>query len=141
MTADKLTDEQRRARALAIDRVNEKIKAEYGDALATLGMLPVVARIWPYTVEEQVESARRHGVELDVNRQRIQREYLDVVRSASPGELGMMVIVLTKLLEFDRIPGTRHDQLVHEIICVLSCAETFMESREQREAKRDDRPE
>lgn len=138
MSADKLTDEQRRARALAIDQIHEKIKAEYGDALVTLGMLPVVARVWPYTVEEHVESARRHGVELDTSRQRIQREYLDLLRSASLGELGMIVIVLTKLLEFDRIPGTRYDQLVNEIINVLTCAEGHMEIRERREAKRDD---
>ena len=141
MSADKLTNEQRRARALAIDQIHEKIKSEYGDALATLGVLPVVARVWPYTVEEHVESARRHGVDLDAGKQRIQREYLDLIRSASLGELGMMVIVLTKLLEFDRTPGTRHDQLVNEIINVLTCAEGHMAIREHREDKCDDRTE
>lgn len=130
-----LSDQERRTRVLALSKITEKIKSEYGDALAALGALPVVSRVWPYTVEDHVEAARRHGVELDANKQRIQREYLDLLRSASLGELGMLVIVLTKLLKFDRIPGTRHDQLVNEIINVLTCAEGHMEIKERRGAK------
>lgn len=132
---DGLTDEQRRARALTIDEISEKIKNEYGEALATLGMFPIVKRVWPYTVEDHVEHARSRGIKLDPGAQYIQREYLDLIRSASTAELSLLVAVLTKLLDFDRLKSSDHHRFINEIIGILSSAEVRLEVRQEREAE------
>lgn len=139
MSVGKLTDEERRARALTIDQITQKIKDEYGDALALLGMLPVVERVWPYTVEDHVEFARSRGITLDPDALRIQREYLDLLRSASVRELSFVVKLLTKLLDFDRLKSTDRNRLVHEMICILSSAEVTLTTRRIREAERADK--
>lgn len=135
MSGDKMTDEERRARALSLDEAAEKIKAEYGEALAALGCIPVIQRIWPYTVEEHVENARQRGITIDPAGQHIQREYLDLLRGASKTELNIVVSVLTKLLDFDRLRSTDHQRFVNEIICVLSHAETLGTLRRCRETE------
>ena len=123
---EKLSDEERRARALTLDQAAAKIQAEYGDALLLLGCRPVIQRIWPYTVEDHVAFARDRGIILDPSAQQVQRDYLDLLRGATPTELGVVVGVLTKLLEFDRLETTDRQRLIHEIICVLTCAEVCM---------------
>ena len=124
MTADKLTDEERRARALTLEQITVKLKTEYGDALAALGFMPVVQRVWPYTVESHVENARRRGITIDAGGQYIQRDYLDLLRGASPTELAVVVRVLNALLKFDMLHSTDHHRLVNEIIHILTYAET-----------------
>ena len=132
MPTDKLTDDERRAPALTPNPVAQKIKDEYGDALASLGMLPVVERVWPYTVEEHVENARRRGITLDADAQRIQREYLDLLRGASLQELNLVADVLTRLLDFDRLKSTDHVRFINEIIAILSHVEVAFELSKQR---------
>lgn len=127
-----LSDEERRARALTLDQTAEKIKDEYGDALAVLGCMPAVQRIWPYTVEQYVERARQRGIVLDPDAQHIQREYLDLLRCASKSELRLVVMVLTRLLDFDRLKSTDHHRFINEIIHILAHAETMMTVKKPR---------
>lgn len=103
MTADKLTDEQRRARALKLDEIAVKIKAEYGDVLAVLGFLPVIRRVWGYTVAEHVENALSRGIELNPRAQELQREWIDLLSGATPSELALVTAVLDKLLSVDHL--------------------------------------
>lgn len=132
MTEGKLTDEQRRARALSIEQAMEKIKAEYSEALAALGVLPTYEWISLPNVEEYVEAARRRGIELDPAAMHLRRELVNVVHSASPSELRVLVAVLSRLLEINRLPSTRWDGLLSELISVLSSAEVTMMRRDER---------
>lgn len=135
MSADKLTDEQRRARALSIEQAMEKIKAEYGPALAALGVLPMYEWISLPSVEQYVEAARQRGIELDPTAMQLRRELVNLIHGSSAGELRLLVAVLSRLLEFNRLPSTRWDGLIGEIISVLSSAEMRNERRE-REVER-----
>lgn len=130
MPADKLTDEERRACSLAIEQINEKIAAEYGDALAVLGVMPVIQRVWGYTVADHVAHALSRGIELSPRGQEIQRDWLDVLRSATTRELSFVVRVLSGILEVHDI-GHHHRDVLHELITVLSHAETTLEWREK----------
>lgn len=135
MSVDKLTDEQRRARRLSIEQITEKIKVEYGDALALLGMLPLVERVSTYTVEDHVAHAKSRGIELSAEALHIQREWLTVIGSASIGELGVVTRVLSLLLDYDRTDRASYMNLVNEIIAVLSHAEVMLELRKRDEAE------
>jgi hypothetical protein len=131
VNADKLTDEQRRARAITLDEAARKIKAEYGDALAVLGFLPVVQRVWSYTVAEHVDNALSRGIELNPRAQELQREWIDLLNGATPSELALLTAVLDKLLSIDHL-GMRHRGLLDEVIFVLTHAETRLETRRKR---------
>lgn len=135
MSVDKLTDEQRRARALSIDQITIKIKEEYGAALALLGALPVVERVRDYTPEEHAEFARERGIELDVNALRIQRDYLALLGSASVGELNVVTRTLNMLLVFDQLVrkpgGNGYADLINELIHMLTFAETMGELKRE----------
>lgn len=131
MTAEKLTDEERRARALRLDEIAVKIKAEYGDALAVLGFLPVIQRIWGYTVAEHVENALSRGVKLNPRAQELQREWIDLLIGVTPSELALVVAVLDKLLSVDHL-GMQHRGLLDEVIVVLTHAETRLQTKEKR---------
>jgi hypothetical protein len=135
VSANKLTDEQRRARTLAIDQISIKIKEEYGDALSLLGALPIIERVRDYTPEEHVEFARQRGIELDVNALRIQRDYLALLGSASVGELNVVTRTLNVLLVFDQLVrkpgGNGYMDLVNEIIHMLTFAETMGELKRE----------
>ncbi len=126
------TDEERRARALKLDEVAAKIKAEYGDALAVLGCLPVIQRVWGYTVVEHVENAQSRGIELNPRGQELQREWLDLLLGATPSELALVTAVLDKLLSVDHL-GMRHRGLLDEVIVVLTHAETRLETRKKHD--------
>lgn len=142
MSVGKLTDEQRHERALALDEIAEKIKTEYGDALAVLGCLPVIQRDWGYTVADHVERALSHGVVLNPRGQEIQRDYLDLLRTASITELSVVVRILAALLEVDRL-NIPHRNIVHEVINVLVFAEGMLENKKSRYDKEhsgDDNP-
>jgi hypothetical protein len=130
MHVDKLTDEERRARALSIDQINEKIKAEYGDALAVLGCMPVIQRVWGYTVADHVTHALSRGIELNPQAQEIQRDWIDTLRSATTRELGFVVRVLAGILEVHDI-GMHHRDVLSELTTVLSHAETTLKWREK----------
>lgn len=136
MSVDKLTDEERQARRLTLGQITTKIKAEYGDALALLGMMPLVERVSTYTVEDHVAHARTRGVELSAEALHVQREWLTVIGSASLGELGVATRLLTLLLDFDRTDRANYANLVHEIIAMLSHAKTLLELRKRDEAER-----
>ena len=131
MPADKLTDEQRRERTRQIQEISEKIKTEYGAALALLGALPVIERHRDYTPEQHAEFARERGVELDVNALRIQRDYLALLGSASVDELRVVAKTLDMLLNFDRLVrkpgGNKYFDLVNEIIHMMTFAESTAE--------------
>lgn len=128
---DKLTDEERRARALTIDQAAAKIKAEYGEALAALGMMPVVARIHETSIQDWVNGVReRYGTNLDPRAGELRREYADLLRSGSASELRFLVAVLSRLLDFNRLESTRWDGLVGEMISVLTSAEMMEERRD-----------
>jgi hypothetical protein len=134
---DKLTDEERHARVLITQEIIEKIKNEYGNALAALGKMPVLASIRSYTAEEHAEFARQRGVNLDVNALNIQRDYLDLLSSASASELHVVVRTLDLLLTFNRL-AERADyaNFINEVISVLSFAETTADLKESIESRR-----
>jgi hypothetical protein len=137
MPADELTDEQRRARTRQLQEISEKIKREYGAALAALGALPVVERLRDYTPEQHVEFARSRGIELDVNALRIQRDYLALLGSASVDELRVVAKTLDLLLNFDRLVrksgGNTYFDLLNEIIHMMTFAETMAELKSELE--------
>jgi hypothetical protein len=136
MSADKLTDEQRRERALALDQVAAKIKTEYGDALAALGYMPVIQWISNYSVEDHVAHARSRGIELNLRAQEIQRDYIDALRGASTSELALVTHVLSALLEVDDL-GMRHRGVLDELIAVLSTTEATLERKVRQRAERE----
>lgn len=133
MSVDKLTDEQRRARRLSIEQAMDKIKTEYGAALTALGVLPTYEWISLPSTEQYVEAARQRGIELDPTAMQLRRELLNLTHNASADELRLLVAVLGRLLEFSRLPSTRWDGLVHEIISVLVSAELGEERRREVE--------
>lgn len=138
MTADKLTDEQRAARALSLDEVAAKIKAEYGDALAVLGCMPVIQRVESYTVADHVAHARSRGIELNLRAQEIQQEWLNALRGATTAELVIVTRVLSAILEVHD-QGMHHRGVLEELIAVLSHTEVSLEfkARRVRRALRD----
>lgn len=130
MPADKLTDEERRTRRLSIEQAMEKIRTEYGDALAALGVLPTYEWVSLPSVEDYVEGARQRGIELDPAAMQLRRELVNLVHARPVGELRLLVAVLQRLLELHRLPSTNWDALVHEIISVLVSAELRVERHE-----------
>lgn len=134
MPADELTDEQRRERTRQLQEISEKIKTEYGAALALLGALPVVERLRDYTPEQHAEFARERGIELDVNALHIQKDYLALLGSASVGELRVVAKTLDMLLNFDRLVrksgGNKYFDLINEIIHMMTFAETMTELKD-----------
>lgn len=132
MPADKLTDAERRARVLTLNEVARKIKDEYSDALAALGFLPVIQRIWGYTVAEHVENALSRGIELNPRAQELQREWIDLLHGATPSELALVAAVLDKLLSVEHL-GMQHRGLLDEVIVVLTHAETRLKARKKRD--------
>lgn len=131
MSVDKLTDEERHARRLSIEQAMEKIKREYGAALAALGVLPTYEWVSLSSTQEYVEAARQRGIELDPTGMQLRRELLNLVHVASVGELRLLIAVLGGLLEFNRLESTRWDGLVSEIISVLVSAEGVEQRRGQ----------
>lgn len=138
MDAEKLTDEQRAARALTLVEAAEKIKREYGDALAALGCMPVVQRIEEYSVADHVAHALSLGVVLNHRAQELQRSYLDALRGASTTELALVTRVLSAILEVHDL-GMHHRGVLDELIAVLSHTESRLErqARRGRRAERD----
>ena len=134
---DGLTDEERAARALALDEIAEKIKNEYGDALAVLGCMPVIQRIQDYSVADHVAHALSLGVVLNPRAQELQRDWLDALRGASATELALVTRILSAILEVHD-QGMHHRGVLEELICVLTHTETRLESRarQHRRAER-----
>lgn len=131
MHGDEAADKKRHARALALDEVTQKLKNEYSEALAALGCMPVVQRVWNYTVEEHVAAARERGIELNARGQELQRDYLNVLRGGTEAELGFVVHILSALLEVDHL-GMRHRGILDEAINALTFAEGMLERRQHR---------
>lgn len=135
---DGLMDDERRARALTLDKAAEKIKNEYGDALAVLGCMPVIQRIQDYSVADHVAHALSLGVVLNPRAQELQRDWLDALRGASATELALVTRVLSAILEVHD-QGMHHRGVLEELIAVLSHTETTLELkvRRHRRAERD----
>jgi len=127
---DGLTDDERRGRTLVIDRICQQIKDEHAELLAELGMIPIVKRVWDYSVEQHVAHARERGIELSLDAQRIQREYLDLLRSASKSELTLVTSLLMMILDLDRARKFHPVDLVNDVISIAVFAEGMLERRE-----------
>lgn len=127
---DGLTMRQRRERNAELAEISAKIKAEYGDALAVLGYMPVIERVWDYTVADHVAHALSRGIELNERTQEIQRDWLNVLRGASIQEQGIVVRILSGILEVHDI-GWNNRDVLSELITVLSHAEVSLEHKEK----------
>lgn len=130
---DGLTMNQRRERNAQLAKISAKIKTEHGDALAVLGFMPVIQRVWGYTVADHVANALSRGIKLDRRSQELQRDWLDLLRGATLPELGLVVRVLTTILEVHD-QGVHHRDVLAELIAVLSSAEGLLERNEERKS-------